>query len=120
MKLQTAQRKRARMRIGLQGPSGPGKTYSALLLALGLSEKWEKIVVIDTEHYSSELYSHLGKFNVLPVEAPFTVEKCIQAISFCESEGMETIIIDSLSHFWEGSGGILEQHAGMAGNSFTN
>jgi hypothetical protein len=120
MKLQTAQRKRARMRIGLQGPSGTGKTYSALLVAYGLCPNWEKIAVIDTEHHSSELYSHLGSFNVLPIEAPFTVERCIQAVACCENAGMEVIIIDSLSHFWEGSGGILEQHAGMAGNSFTN
>ena len=33
---------------------------------------------------------------------------------------MEVIIIDSISHEWEGSGGILDIHAGMAGNSFTN
>ncbi len=33
---------------------------------------------------------------------------------------MEVIIIDSVSHEWEGSGGILNLHAAMTGNSFTN
>ena len=33
---------------------------------------------------------------------------------------MEVIIIDSVSHEWEGSGGILDLHGNMPGNSFTN
>ncbi len=33
---------------------------------------------------------------------------------------MEVIIIDSISQEWEGSGGILETHGNMMGNSFTN
>lgn len=38
MQLQTAQRKRAKIKMAIQGPSGSGKTYSALLIAFGLSE----------------------------------------------------------------------------------
>jgi hypothetical protein len=33
---------------------------------------------------------------------------------------MEVIIIDSVSHEWEGAGGILNIHGNMTGNSFTN
>ena len=33
---------------------------------------------------------------------------------------MEVIIIDSISHEWEGKGGILDIHGSMVGNSFTN
>lgn len=33
---------------------------------------------------------------------------------------MQVIILDSLSHEWEGGGGILDTHSKMAGNSFTN
>ena len=32
---------------------------------------------------------------------------------------MELIIIDSITHEWEGSGGILDIHGNMPGNSFT-
>jgi hypothetical protein len=42
MKLQTAQRKRAKIKMGLQAPSGSGKTYSALLITAGLSSGWDK------------------------------------------------------------------------------
>jgi hypothetical protein len=36
MILQKAQRKRAKIKLALQGPSVSGKTYSALLLGYGL------------------------------------------------------------------------------------
>jgi archaellum biogenesis ATPase FlaH len=106
--------------MALQGPSGSGKTYSALLLAFGLCNDWTKIAVIDSENHSSVLYSHLGEYNVLPIQEPFTPEKYMEAIHICEQEKMEVIIIDSVSHEWDGSGGILDIHSNMMGNSFTN
>ena len=120
MQIQTASRKRSKIRLALQGPSGSGKTYSALLVAKGMAKEWNKIVVIDTENHSAELYAHLGKYNVLSISQPFTPEKYIEAIKLCEQACMEVIIIDSISHEWEGSGGILNIHTNMAGNSFTN
>ena len=120
MLLQKAKRKNAKLKMALQGPSGSGKTYSALLLAYGLCKDWNKIAVIDTENHSSELYADLGDFNVLPILDPFTPEKYLEAISVCELEGMEVIIIDSISHEWDGTGGILDIHGNMAGNSFSN
>ena len=120
MQLQKAERKRAKIKIGLQGSSGSGKSYSALLLAYGLCNSWEKIVVIDSENLSSHLYSHLGCYNVISIAAPFSPEKYIEAIALALQAGMEVIIIDSISHEWEGLGGILDIHGGMTGNSFTN
>ena len=120
MKLRKAERKQARIKLGLQGPSGSGKTYSALLIAYGLCGDWNKIVVIDSENNSSDLYEHLGDYNVLPIKAPFSPEKYSEAITACENEGMEVIIVDSCSHEWESSGGILDIHSKMPGNSFAN
>jgi hypothetical protein len=117
MKLQTAQRKRAIIKLALQGPSGSGKTYSSLLIANGLCPNWSKIVVIDTENGSADLYAHLGAYNVLSIPAPFTPEKYIQAIELCEKEGMEVIIIDSVTHEWEN---LIDFHSSLQGNSFTN
>lgn len=120
MQLQKAERKQALIKLGLQGPSGSGKTYSSLLLAYGLVGNWNHIAVIDTENNSSHLYSHLGSFNVLSLSEPFSPERYIEAVESCEKAGMKVIILDSISQEWEGSGGIIESHAGMAGNSFTN
>jgi len=120
MELRQAERRQAKIKMGLQAPSGAGKTYSALLLAYGLINDWSKIAVIDTENHSADLYAHLGNYKVLAFEQPFSPERYIQAIEVCEKAGMEAIIIDSISHEWEGVGGILDIHGAMMGNSFTN
>jgi hypothetical protein len=120
MELQIAKRKQAKIRLGIQGCSGSGKTYSALLIAFGLCGDWNRIAVLDTENYSASLYAHLGAFQIVNIPAPFPPEKYIEAIRLCESAGIEVIIVDSISHEWEGAGGILEIHSNMQGNSFTN
>lgn len=120
MQLRKSMRKHAKIKCALQGPSGSGKTMSALLLAYGITGDWQKIAVIDTENSSSDLYAHLGEFNVLPLQPPFTPEKYIQAITACEKAGVDVVIIDSLSHEWEGTGGVLETHSNIVGNSFAN
>lgn len=120
MELRKSSRSSAKIRIAVQGCSGSGKTYSSLLLGYGLCKDWKKIAVIDTEHQSADLYSHLGEYFVLNLTAPYTPERYIEAISTCEKAGMEVIIIDSISHEWEADGGILDIHSQMAGNSFTN
>lgn len=120
MELRKSSRKRAKIRLGLQGPSGSGKTMSALLIAYGLVSDWTKIAVLDTEANSADLYSHLGEFNVINLSQPFTPERYIEAVKLCEDQGMEVIIVDSVSHEWDGAGGILSIHSAMTGNSFTN
>lgn len=120
MQLQKATRKKVKLRLGLSAVSGGGKTYSALLLAKGLVGDWGKVAVIDTENNSASLYSHLGDFNTIELTSPYTPERYIQAIKTCEDAGMECIIIDSITHEWDGKGGMLEIHSSMTGNSFTN
>jgi hypothetical protein len=120
MQLQKAERKQAKIKLGLQGPSGSGKTMGALIIAFGLCGDWSKIAVIDTENFSASLYAHLGGYQVLNISAPYNPEKYIEAIQLCENSAIEVIIIDSISHEWEGNGGILNIHSNMTGNSFTN
>lgn len=119
MQIRKAQRKEAKIKLALQGPSGSGKTMSALLLASGITD-WSNIAVIDTENHSADLYAHLGEYNVLQLSSPFTPERYIKAIEACEQADMEVLIIDSITHEWDGTGGILALHGAMAGNSFTN
>lgn len=120
MQLQKATRAKAKIRLGLSAVSGGGKTYSALLIAHGLCGSWDKVAVIDTENNSAHLYAHLGDFNVLQLDAPYAPERYIEAIKACENAGMEVIIIDSITHEWDGKGGIIEISNSMTGNSFTN
>jgi len=120
MKLQKATRKKVKLRLGISAVAGGGKTFSALKLAKGLVGNWSKIVVIDTENGSASLYSNLGEFNTIELNAPYSPERYIEAIKACENAGMECIIIDSITHEWDGEGGIINISNSMTGNSFTN
>jgi len=117
MELRQTSKSKAKIKLALAGCAGSGKTYSSLLLAYGMTNDWSKIAIIDTENGSADLYSHLGNYNVLTLQAPFMPENYIKAIEVCERAGMEVVIIDSISHCWEY---LLDFHSQMAGNSFTN
>lgn len=122
MQFKTAQRKKAKLRLGIMGSSGSGKTMGALKLAAGIAP-WEKIFVIDTEHGSAELYAHLGPYQALTLESPFSPARYIEAINAAVEAGAEVVIVDSLSHGWEGEGGALEMvdqaaAKSRSGNSF--
>ena len=115
-KLRVSSKRQAKIKMALQGCAGSGKTYSALLLAYGLTKDWNRIAVIDSENGSADLYASLGTYNVLPI-SNYSPETYIEAINVCENAGMEVIIIDSISHCWDY---LLEYHAGLMGNSFVN
>jgi len=114
-----AERKKGKLRLAIAGPAGSGKTYSALLIALGLGGR---IAMIDTERGSGELYDHLGQYDACTIHPPFEPRKYVEAIRAAEDLGYETIIIDSLSHAWVGQGGLLDVHGHIAdktGNSWS-
>ena len=120
MEFEKAKRSKCKIKISIAGASGSGKTYSAISIAKGMVKNLNKVAVIDTENGSSHLYSHLGDFSVLTLSAPYSPEVYISAINEAIKKGFECIIIDSLSHEWQGIGGIIDIHGQMEGNSFTN
>lgn len=96
--------------IGLWGKSGTGKTYSALLLARGLAGPTGKIAFIDTENQRAKFYADVvSPWEHLDLQPPFTPEKYTAAFQFCETQGAKVIVVDSMSHVWEGEGGVLDQ-----------
>ena len=108
-------REKSKLRLALAGSSGSGKTLSALLIAYGITENWEKIALIDTEHGRARFYANrsdlgTGEFLYQEMTAPFSPEKYIQMVQ----EGAETVgsdgvvIIDSFSHAWDNEGGVLD------------
>lgn len=123
MSLKIAKREQVKMRLSIAAPSGFGKTTGALMIAYGMTKDWSKIAVIDSENKSASLYSdhtfhtgfHVGEFNTIQLEPPFLPEKYIDAIKECEKAGMEVIIIDSVTHVWNGPGGLLEFKDSLGG-----
>lgn len=115
MQLQQTKRHNVKLRLGVSGASGFGKTFSALQLAYGMTNDWSKIAVIDTENASASLYANLGNFNVLNLNPPCSPERYIEAIRTCEKANMEVVIIDSITHEWQGTGGCLQIHEQLGG-----
>lgn len=108
-----------KLRLALLGPTGSGKTFTALRIAKGLGGK---IAVIDTERRSASKYSGEFDFDVLELES-FSADKYVEAIKAAEAEGYDVLVIDSLSHAWMGKDGSLETVDKIAkrsqtGNSF--
>lgn len=102
---QKATKKRTKLRLAITGASGSGKTYSSLILASSISDK---IALIDTEGTSSDAYADKFSFSSVSMTPPYTPERFIEAINEAVKEGFEVLIIDSLSHEWEGSGGYID------------
>jgi len=91
--------------------SGGGKTYSALLLARGLVGPTGRIALIDTENRRGELYADdpkIGGYDVMQLGEPFSPQRYMDAIDEAEQSGYDAIVIDSMSHEWEGIGGVLD------------
>jgi energy-coupling factor transporter ATP-binding protein EcfA2 len=97
--------------IGLAGPSGGGKTYSALTLAKGIqSVVGGDIAAIDTEAKRMLRYANEFEFKYLEFGAPFSSLRYIDALKAAAATGAKTIIVDSMSHEHEGPGGYLAYH----------
>jgi hypothetical protein len=120
MQFRTAERKQAKLRLGISAPSGAGKTYSSLLIAQGM--KPDTVAMIDTEHGSGDLYSDIMPYQILTLDAPYTPNKYIEGIKMAEKEfdalnRNVVIIIDSLTHAWAGAGGVLDIHNAVTKSS---
>jgi KaiC/GvpD/RAD55 family RecA-like ATPase len=96
-----------KLRLAIGGPAGSGKTYTALKLATHLGKE-PSIAVIDSEHGRAQLYADKFTFDHLELTS-FSLEEYISAITEAEGAGYSVVIIDSLSHAWQGRDGALEE-----------
>lgn len=124
-----AEKKRKKLKLGVQGPSGSGKTKGALTLVKSM---WPgaKVLLCDSENLSSELYADEFEFDVQPMDPPFESRRFEACIDRAVREKYDVLILDTISHQWEGEGGILlrkdemdrrpgVQNSYMNWNSFT-
>lgn len=108
MNFRKANKKACKARLALVGPPGSGKTYTALTVGMVLAGERGRIAVIDTERGSASKYSDEFDFDVVELDsyAPATF---VDLIHQAEANGYAVLIIDSLSHAWNGTDGMLEQ-----------
>lgn len=112
----------SKLRLAIAGPAGAGKTWTALTFATALAQG-AGVALIDTEHGSASKYADDFEFDTLELTT-FHPQKYIDAIREAEAAGYAVLVIDSLSHAWTGTGGVLEEKDKIAkqkygGNSFS-
>jgi AAA domain len=106
MPFQKAVKRNSKLRMAIAGIAGSGKTFTSLTLATALA-KGSSIALIDTEHGSASKYADQFSFDSLEL-SNFDPRNYINAIHEAERDGYAVLIIDSLSHAWNGTGGALE------------
>lgn len=118
-----AKRERTPIIMALVSPSGAGKTKSALRIGDGFARVQPGLtVVIDTEAKRALHHSDVHKFHHIDFAPPFGPADYIEAFKEALRHNPTTVIVDSMSHEWEGPGGVLEMHDAeldrMAGNDW--
>lgn len=110
----------AKARVSIQGVSGSGKTWTSLSLAWGLAEG-QRFAVIDTERGAASLY--IGErgiqFDVLQMHR-YDPRDLVKALAAAAQRRYPVVMVDSLSHFWKGTDGALDQvekHKSKYGNN---
>ncbi|MFD7861819.1 AAA family ATPase [Streptomyces sp. NPDC059783] len=109
-------------RVSIQGVSGSGKTWTGLGIAHGLAEG-KRFAVVDTEHGAAGLYAGINgiEFDTCPMDRydPRSLRGVLDAAA---TAGYPVVFIDSLTHFWTGTDGTLDQvdkaKARYGGNQF--
>lgn len=113
--------------IALAGVSGSGKTYSALLLAAGLAGENGKVGMIDTEAGRGAMYADDpdiiaampgGAYYRIELTPPFTPARFLEAMQSASAAGITALVVDSITHEWEGTGGCsdIAENNKMGGN----
>jgi len=97
----------AKLRLSIAGPSGSGKTYTSLAIATALADG-APIAVVDTEHGSAAKYADLFAFDVAELTPPFHPDKFVQFMADAAANGYAVVVLDSLTHAWSGTGGMLD------------
>lgn len=106
MQFKKADKKQAKLRCSIFGPSGAGKTFTALRIAKGFLESDlipdAKIAVIDTERGSASKYADRFEFDVLELDSENqSIDHYIAAMNAAKENGYNILVIDSLSHAWQ-------------------
>lgn len=97
--------------IGVNGPPGAGKTFTALTLAEGIARvRGGDVLLLDTEGGRSRAYRDRFKFKLQMMDSPFDPLRFVAAIEAAEKAGAACLIVDSMSDEHEGPGGTLAKH----------
>jgi hypothetical protein len=109
MAFQKAVKSKSKGRIGIDGPSGAGKTKTALLIARGIVGPEGRIALIDSEFGSASKYADEHEFSVHEMEGNKNPAAFVSAIKEAEKDGFDICIVDSGTHAWDGTKEIVDR-----------
>lgn len=104
--IRPARRQNTPLIIGLAGPPKSGKSLSAHRLAVGLAGGG-RIIMLNTEPHGHH-YADRFQYEAADIASPHKIEKYVEAIDVIAQEKPAVLIIDSLTHLWDGIGGMKE------------
>lgn len=124
MAFEKATRRKAKLRLGLDGPSGSGKSFTGMRFAITLANHYGlKVGAIDTERGSLSLYEGYApdgvkwEFDVNNLTG-FSPDQYTSAINEAARLKYGVLFIDSLTHAWAGPGGALDIHGDAGGKYY--
>ena len=92
--------------VAIWGGPKAGKSLTALRIAKGLANG-ERFAVLDTERNGMLMYRHYGGFDVDTDMVDFSPKSYLAWIAQYDGK-YPVLVIDSLTHEWQGKGGVLE------------
>lgn len=95
-----ATRAAVKLKVGIDGPAGSGKTEGMLAILKGITNGG-RIAVADSENESASYYADRYEFDAVPIDAKSTPQAVIQIIDSAVNEGYDALGIDSLSRVWQ-------------------
>jgi hypothetical protein len=90
------------------GARGASRIRQDLHRPFARNQPRREVAYVDTEAGSASKYAHLFAFDVNEMQPPFHPRRAAEAINEAVAGGYDVVIVDSLSHFWQGKGGLLE------------
>lgn len=108
--IRDAQRPKMSARALFQGPQGSGKTWTMLSVARLLAGPDGHVYLYDTERESALTYADVFAFRHLPWRPPYDPAELTGTLDAHARDltDQDVLIVDSFSHFWQGTGGILD------------
>lgn len=108
MGFRKAKAEQAALKMGMYGPPGSGKTFTALLVAEGLAAKCGKrIAFIDTEHGTDFYCKTVPTRPVHPAAFDFdaiytkSITEVITEVKGIDPAQYGVVVLDSITHIWE-------------------